>query len=36
MVTTLADDIGEACSTLKEKGALHPRDRAKVKTGVGY
>ena len=36
MVTTLADDIAEACSTLKEKGALHPRDRAKVKTGVGY
>ena len=36
MVTTLADDIGEACSTLKEKGGLHPRDRAKVKTGVGY
>ena len=36
MVTTLADDIAEACSTLKEKGGLHPRDRAKVKTGVGY
>jgi glutamate decarboxylase len=36
MATTLADDIAEACETLKKKGGLHERDRRRVKTGVGY
>jgi glutamate decarboxylase len=36
LVTTLADDIAEACETLKKKGGLHERDRRRVKTGVGY
>jgi glutamate decarboxylase len=36
MVTALADDIVEACTTLAEKGGLHERDRRKVKTGTGY
>jgi glutamate decarboxylase len=36
LATTLADDIAEACDTLKQKGGLHPLDRERVKTGVGY
>jgi glutamate decarboxylase len=36
LATTLADDIAEACETLKQKGGLHERDRQRVKTGVGY
>jgi glutamate decarboxylase len=36
LATTLADDIAEACATLDVKGGLHPRDRRRVKTGVGY
>jgi glutamate decarboxylase len=36
LATTLADDIAEACETLKMKGGLHERDRQRVKTGVGY
>jgi glutamate decarboxylase len=36
LTTTLADDIAEACETLKKKGGLHEIDRKRVKTGVGY
>jgi glutamate decarboxylase len=36
LATTLADDIAEACETLKEKGGLHELDRKRVKTGTGY
>jgi glutamate decarboxylase len=36
LVTTLADDIVEACQTLKQKGGLHALDRRRVKTAVGY
>jgi glutamate decarboxylase len=36
LVTTLADDIAEACETLKQKGGLHELDRKRVKTGTGY
>jgi glutamate decarboxylase len=37
LVTTLAADIGQACSTLAAKGGgLHELDRHRVKTGVGY
>jgi glutamate decarboxylase len=36
LVTTLADDIAEACETLKKKGGLHDLDRKRVKTGTGY
>jgi glutamate decarboxylase len=34
--STLADDIAEACETLKKKGGLHALDRKRVKTGTGY
>jgi hypothetical protein len=33
---TLADDIAQACETLKHKGGLHELDRKRVKTGTGY
>jgi len=36
LATTLANDIGEACTTLAAKGGLHERDRRRVKTGTGY
>src|ERR671925_1343144 len=36
LVTTLADDIAEACETLEQKGGLHELDRKRVKTGTGY
>jgi glutamate decarboxylase len=36
LATALADDIAEACETLRQKGGLHQRDRRRVKTGVGY
>ena len=36
LAETLADDIAVACSVLAEKGALHPHDRQRVKTGTGY
>ena len=36
LATTLADDIAEACETLKKKGGLHELDRKRVKTGTGY
>jgi glutamate decarboxylase len=32
LATTLGQDIAQACATLEEKGGLHPRDRARVKT----
>jgi glutamate decarboxylase len=36
LATTLGNDIAEACGTLRQKGGLHPLDRKRVKTGVGY
>jgi glutamate decarboxylase len=36
LVMTLGDDIVEACATLDKKGGLHPIERKRVKTGVGY
>ena len=36
LVTRLADDITAACRTLESKGGLHPLDRKRAKTGVGY
>ena len=36
LATTLADDLAEACATLRVKGGLHERDRRRVKTGTGY
>ena len=33
---TLADDIGQACAVLKEKGGLHEHDRKRAKVGTGY
>jgi glutamate decarboxylase len=36
LVSTLADDIAEACETLNKKGGLHEIDRQRVKTGTGY
>jgi glutamate decarboxylase len=36
LATTLANDIGEACETLKAKGGLHERDRKRVKTNTGF
>jgi len=36
LTTCLGEDIGEACTTLKAKGALHERDRKRVKTNTGF
>jgi glutamate decarboxylase len=36
LATTLADDIAEACETLRVKGGLHERDRRRVKTNTGF
>jgi glutamate decarboxylase len=36
LASTLADDIAQACETLKHKGGLHELDRKRVKTGTGY
>jgi glutamate decarboxylase len=36
LAATLADDIAIACGVLAEKGGLHPHDRKRAKTGVGY
>jgi glutamate decarboxylase len=36
LANTLYSDLVEACETLERKGRLHQRDRARVKTGVGY
>ena len=36
LASTLADDIAQACDTLRQKGGLHPLDRQRVKTGTGY
>jgi glutamate decarboxylase len=35
-VAKLADDLAEACETLKQKGGLHELDRRRVHVGVGY
>jgi glutamate decarboxylase len=36
LADALADDIAQACEVLSEKGGLHPHDRKRAKTGVGY
>ncbi len=36
LVHTLADDIAEACETLEKKGGVSEKERARIKTGVGY
>ena len=36
LATTLADDIAQACETLRVKGGLHERDRQRVKTNTGF
>jgi glutamate decarboxylase len=36
LAKTLADDIAEACETLKKKGQVHESERKRAKTGVGY
>jgi glutamate decarboxylase len=36
LATTLANDIAEACETLRVKGGLHERDRRRVKTNTGF
>jgi glutamate decarboxylase len=36
LAATLADDIAEACETLKQKGGLHESERRRVKSGAGY
>jgi glutamate decarboxylase len=36
LVTTLGQDILEACATLRKKGPLHESDRKRVKTNTGY
>jgi glutamate decarboxylase len=35
-VDTLAEDIDRACTTLDQKGRVHPDERKRVKTGTGY
>ena len=36
LASTLANDIAEACETLRVKGGLHERDRRRVKTNPGF
>ena len=36
LVSTLADDIAQACETLAKKGGATESERAQVKTNVGY
>ena len=36
LVTTLGDDIAQACSTLDKKGRVHESERKRVKTSTGY
>ena len=36
LASTLADDLAQACSTLEQKGGLHPLERKRAKTGTGY
>jgi glutamate decarboxylase len=36
LVTTLGDDIAQACATLDKKGGVHESERKRVKTGTGY
>jgi glutamate decarboxylase len=36
LTTALADDIAEACSTLKQKGRVHHTERARVHRSTGY
>ncbi len=36
LVTALAEDIAQACATLKEKGRVHHAERKRVHTSTGY
>ncbi|MET0761912.1 MAG: glutamate decarboxylase, partial [Thermoleophilaceae bacterium] len=36
LVTTLGNDIAQACATLDKKGGVHELERKRVKTGTGY
>jgi glutamate decarboxylase len=36
LVSTLANDISEACATLEKKGGLHELDRRRVKSNTGF
>lgn len=36
LTTALAEDIAQACATLKQKGRVHETERRRVHTGTGY
>lgn len=36
LTTALAEDIGQACATLKQKGRVHETERKRVHTSTGY
>ena len=36
LVSTLVDDVHQACETLEKKGGVSEQGRKLVKTGVGY
>ena len=36
LVSTLVDDVHQACETLEKKGGVSEQERKLVKTGVGY
>jgi glutamate decarboxylase len=36
LAATIADDIADACETLKQNGSLHESERRRVKSGAGY
>jgi len=36
LATALAEDLAQACATLKEKGSLHHTDRKRVHTNTGF
>ncbi|MFL5860881.1 MAG: glutamate decarboxylase [Solirubrobacteraceae bacterium] len=36
LTTALAEDIAQACATLKQKGRVHETERARVHTATGY
>jgi glutamate decarboxylase len=36
LTTALAEDIAQACATLKQKGRVHETERARVHTSTGY
>src|SRR5438067_3263462 len=36
LTTALAEDIAQACATLKQKGRMHETERKRAKTGTGF